>query len=135
VSSRRHPEAPGEGLLFVNESATRVIATVTPRHRLRVAGPDRANANTAHTFLGRTIVPVVNSVWDASPERGYGDTTVSLVQMKRFIRMQVDAIRNYASANAAPDAIGDTAVTPGQRVNSSRTFCHWSIERSRCARF
>jgi hypothetical protein len=72
-------------------------------HRLSVAAPDAAGVNTAQSFLGRAYVPVVNAVWDAAPERGYGDTRVSLTQMDRFIRMQVDAIRNYASANAAPD--------------------------------
>jgi hypothetical protein len=48
-------------------------------------------------------VPVLNAVWDASPERGYGDTTVSLAHMRRFVRAQVEAVRSYTSANAAPD--------------------------------
>lgn len=72
-------------------------------HRLSAVAPDVAGANTAQSFLGRAYVPVLNAVWDASPERGYGDTTVSLVQMKRFVRAQVEAMRSYAAANAAPD--------------------------------
>jgi hypothetical protein len=72
-------------------------------HRLSVVAPDSAGVNTAQSFLGRAYVPVMNAVWDAAPERGYGDTRIALSEMDRFIRMQVDAIRNYASANAAPD--------------------------------
>ncbi|MCC7074999.1 MAG: hypothetical protein IT383_27050 [Deltaproteobacteria bacterium] len=72
-------------------------------HRLSVVAPDAAGANTAQSFLGRAYVPVLNAVWDAAPERGYGDTTVPLLQMQRFVRAQVDAVRSYASSNAAPD--------------------------------
>lgn len=72
-------------------------------HRLSVVAPDLAGANTAQSFLGRAYVPVLNAVWDASPERGYGDTTVSLAHMQRFVRAQVEAVRSYAASNAAPD--------------------------------
>ncbi|OGQ18212.1 MAG: hypothetical protein A2138_24465 [Deltaproteobacteria bacterium RBG_16_71_12] len=73
------------------------------QHRLSAVAPDVAGANTAQSFLGRAYVPVLNAVWDAAPERGYGDTTVSLAQMRRFVRAQVEAVRSYAAANAAPD--------------------------------
>lgn len=46
---------------------------------------------------------MLNAVWDADPSRGYGDTTISLAQMQRFVRMQVDATRAYADTHKAPD--------------------------------
>jgi hypothetical protein len=69
--------------------------------RLAVAGPD--SVNTAQSFLSRTYTPTMNAVWDATPDRGYGDTTILLVNMQRFMRMEVDAARSFADGHATPD--------------------------------
>jgi hypothetical protein len=36
--------------------------------------------------------------------------------------------------NPGPETIGATATTSGNAATWSRTFCHWSIDRRRCAR-
>jgi len=70
--------------------------------RLSVVAPDGAGANPAQSYFARAFAPMLSAVWGSTPANGYGDTDVTLDQMKMFISEQVYANRRYANANAHP---------------------------------
>lgn len=63
-------------------------------------GPD--SANTAQSYLGRAYVPMMNAVWNTSG-KGYGDTTITLDQMKHFVSTEVYAARAWGGSHNHPD--------------------------------
>ena len=89
------------GATAVVDRRRRINSYAEHLFKLAAAGPDVVN--TAQSFLSRAYVPILNAVWDASPERGYGDTTISLANMQKHLRAQVDATRSFADAHTAPD--------------------------------
>lgn len=70
--------------------------------RQSVVAPDGAGVNTAQSYFSRAFAPMLNAVWGSTPENGYGNTDVSLTQMKMFVTEQIYANRRYANANAHP---------------------------------
>lgn len=67
--------------------------------RLAAAGPQCAA--TARSYLSRAYVPVVGAAWKSSV--GYGDTRISLDQMKHFVSTEIYAVRAWAGRHRTPD--------------------------------
>jgi hypothetical protein len=79
----------------------RVNAYAEHLPKLAAVGP--ASAAEARAVLSRAYVPILSAAWDATPDRGYGTTTVPLETMQQHIRAEVDATRKFADLHATPD--------------------------------
>lgn len=82
------------------ERSTQINEYVEHFARHAEVGPD--SANTAQSYLGRAYTPTMNAVW-RSPNTGYGDTRIELVQMEHFVSSEVYAARAWASSHTYPD--------------------------------
>ncbi len=85
----------------VASRSRRVNEFVQHPARAAVAGPDAANA--AQTYFGRAYTPLMNASWQQPLASGLGDTQIPLLQMQRFVSVQVYASRAWAGTHSYPD--------------------------------
>ncbi|MBI2893737.1 MAG: hypothetical protein HYY06_09310 [Deltaproteobacteria bacterium] len=77
--------------------------------RLAAAGP--SCANTAQSYLDRAYVPLLGAAWQQAT--GFGDTRITLDQMKAHVSTQIYAARAWANGHAYPDGRIGFAWAPG----------------------